>query len=349
MFGGQTVGAKDSKVVKLYIDGRAKSVPTRTGVVRDFLTSNGITLNDQDVVEPAVDAPITGDNFSINVYRSRLVTVVDEDGKTIVARIAEHAPEAIAKKAGLEVHPEDRVSVVPPDKAFKEGVLGEKILVERALPIKLSLYGTVYDVRTHANTVADLARERNIQYTAASVLPSPETKLKANDLVFITDPGKQISVVEEAVPQPIQYVDSADIAIGSTQTREEGRPGKKVVVYEVSPQGVKKALQEIVVLEPVKKVVARGAKPVGGFEGGFEAALARLRSCEGSYSSNTGNGYYGAYQFDIRTWNSYGGYPNAAAAPPLVQDQKAAETYQRRGWQPWPGCTQKLGLQDIYR
>ena len=43
-----------------------------------------------------------------------------------------------------------------------------------------------------------------------------------------------------------------------------------------------------------------------------EAATAndfkRLRMCEsgGNYSINTGNGYYGAYQFDLRTWRGLG-------------------------------------------
>ena len=40
-----------------------------------------------------------------------------------------------------------------------------------------------------------------------------------------------------------------------------------------------------------------------------EAAWAALRSCEshGNYQVNTGNGFYGAYQFDLGTWRSMGG------------------------------------------
>ena len=66
-------------------------------------------------------------------------------------------------------------------------------------------------------------------------------------------------------------------------------------------------------------------------------------------TSDTGNGYYGAYQFDKSTWGNFGGYNNPAQAPADVQDQKAWETYKRRGWQPWPSCKIKMGLQDIYR
>ena len=44
----------------------------------------------------------------------------------------------------------------------------------------------------------------------------------------------------------------------------------------------------------------------------------QLRMCESTnrYDINTGNGYYGAYQFDLSTWRSVGGsgYPNDAIA-----------------------------------
>jgi hypothetical protein len=75
-------------------------------------------------------------------------------------------------------------------------------------------------------------------------------------------------------------------------------------------------------------------------------AFARLRLCEagGNYSTNTGNGFYGAYQYDLGTWNNYGGFKYPHEAPPAVQDAKARETQAARGWSPWPACSRKLGL-----
>jgi hypothetical protein len=74
--------------------------------------------------------------------------------------------------------------------------------------------------------------------------------------------------------------------------------------------------------------------------------FAALRQCEsgGNYSINTGNGYYGAYQFDLGTWRSVGGsgYPNQAS--PATQDALAYRLYQERGWSPWPACSARLGL-----
>ena len=74
--------------------------------------------------------------------------------------------------------------------------------------------------------------------------------------------------------------------------------------------------------------------------------FARLRQCEsgGNYSIDTGNGFYGAYQFDLRTWHGlgYSGKPSNAA--PSTQDQAAQTLQSERGWQPWPACSRKLGL-----
>jgi hypothetical protein len=74
--------------------------------------------------------------------------------------------------------------------------------------------------------------------------------------------------------------------------------------------------------------------------------LAQLRYCEagGIYDRNSGNGYYGAYQYSISTWNNYGGYARADLAPAAVQDEKAMLDIARRGYSPWPACASRLGL-----
>ena len=71
----------------------------------------------------------------------------------------------------------------------------------------------------------------------------------------------------------------------------------------------------------------------------------RLRSCESgnSYTRNSGNGYYGAYQFSASTWHSlgYAGLPHQA--DPATQDQAAQRLLTRSGWGQWPACSRAIG------
>ncbi len=76
--------------------------------------------------------------------------------------------------------------------------------------------------------------------------------------------------------------------------------------------------------------------------------FAKLRQCESGddYSINTGNGYYGAYQFSAGTWRSIGfsGLPHQAS--PATQDAAARALQARSGWGQWPACSRKLGLRN---
>ncbi|TXH41471.1 MAG: hypothetical protein E6Q90_11680 [Actinobacteria bacterium] len=65
-----------------------------------------------------------------------------------------------------------------------------------------------------------------------------------------------------------------------------------------------------------------------------------VKSCESTnnYSTNTGNGYYGAWQFDYPSWHANGGgqfadYPHQAT--PAQQDFVAYTYWLKAGWGPW--------------
>ena len=68
--------------------------------------------------------------------------------------------------------------------------------------------------------------------------------------------------------------------------------------------------------------------------------LQAIAACEsgGNPSTNTGNGFYGKYQFSASTWASVGGSGNPAAASEAEQDKRAAMLYSRTGPSSWPVC-----------
>jgi hypothetical protein len=86
--------------------------------------------------------------------------------------------------------------------------------------------------------------------------------------------------------------------------------------------------------------VAPATRPAAG------DVWAGLRRCEsgGNYAEDTGNGYYGAYQFSAATWHGLGfpGLPSDAS--PAVQDEAAQQLQARSGWGQWPNCSRLLRL-----
>ncbi len=84
----------------------------------------------------------------------------------------------------------------------------------------------------------------------------------------------------------------------------------------------------------------------GSPSGSLAQDFARLRQCESGddYQANTGNGYYGAYQFSLGTWQGLGYSGLPSQAPPSQQDQAAYRLYKQSGWSSWPACSAILGL-----
>ena len=70
-----------------------------------------------------------------------------------------------------------------------------------------------------------------------------------------------------------------------------------------------------------------------------------VRQCEsgGNYSTNTGNGFYGAYQFTMQTWRGLGMSGRPSDASPAVQDRAARRLADQYGMKPWPNCGKRYG------
>lgn len=347
------VAKAGERLVNIYDRGVEKTIVTKARTVREALKLAKISIDErQDVVEPGLDSEMVAEKYNVNIFRARPITIVDGN-KRLKITTAEQTPALIAKAAGLEVFTEDKTTLDKGDNIVVDGA-DTVMKVERASVVNFVLYGKESVVRTHAKTVGELLKDKNITLQkddtlsvdrSARIVPGMKIELWRN--------GKQTVTVEEDVKFQTEKVQDANRDLGYREVKQAGENGKKNVTYEIEMKnGVevsRKEIASVVTKESKKQIEIVGAKSSNTFSGSFSEALSRLRSCEGSYTSNTGNGYYGAYQFDKRTWGKYGGYEVASDAPASVQDQKAWETYKARGWQPWPTCKIKMGLQDIYR
>lgn len=142
---------------------------------------------------------------------------------------------------------------------------------------------------------------------------------------------------------------------GDSKTVTAGKPGTRTVTYRITTvdgkTSARKAVKTVVTSQPVAKVVAVGtkSKPAAPATGGNKPSAdglnwAALAQCEsgGDPATNTGNGFYGLYQFDEQTWHSVGGsgLPHEHSAG--EQTYRAQILYKQRGDSPWPVCGAKL-------
>jgi hypothetical protein len=69
-------------------------------------------------------------------------------------------------------------------------------------------------------------------------------------------------------------------------------------------------------------------------------ALQAIAACEsgGNPRTDTGNGFYGKYQFTLSTWQAVGGSGNPAQASEAEQDRRAAALLAQAGPGQWPVC-----------
>lgn len=280
--GAKTVGPADSHIVNLYVDGKKQVLPSRAPTVRDLLERNQISLKENDVVEPGLDAQINADNYNVNVYRSQPVTIVERtpqgEVNSKLTDSAQQAPSDIAKQAGYTVYPEDKVQMAPASDNLKDGIISQKVVIDRATPVNLNLYGNAIPTRTQAKTVGELLDEKQIKpIEGDTVTPSKDTAITPNMQVFVLSHGKQIDSREEVIPMPVETVNDPALPVGTNQVKQEGRPGKKLVTYEVELQNGKevgrKMIQEVVAEEPIKQIVNKGTKVVETRISGDKSAL----------------------------------------------------------------------------
>ncbi len=249
----------DTHVVIISHDDIEQTIPTRENTVGKILERANVKINQGDVVEPELDTEVVSDNFRINVYRAVPVTVVD-GGRKIFAYSAAKTPRSIVKQAGIEVYPEDRLDLLPAENFLVEGSIGQRLVVKRATAVNLNLYGTQLELRTQAETVEELLKEKNIKLSEGdTVQPVITARLKSNDQVFVLREGIKIEFVRETIPMPKQIIEDENLSFGTQVLRQQGAAGRRLVTYQVNQNTGERRKIQVVTIEPaVTQIIARG-------------------------------------------------------------------------------------------
>lgn len=350
--------ASNERIITVYHDGIEQTVVTDAPTVGGVLQRAEIAVGPSDLVEPATSTQLTAPSYNINVYRARPVTVVDESQRFTV--ITPHTSAVkIAEAAKLTLYSEDVTKLDRIDNFLADDGFGLKLTIDRSTPLTMVLYGKQQSIRTQAATVGDLIKEKGIvlgEQDGTNV--ALNTKVAQDMKLEVWRNGAQTITVEEEVPYNTEFIRNTDLPVGHKEVQKGGEKGKKLVTYEIElingQEVSRNQIQSIMTVQPKTQVeiVGGGSK----FSSNAELLYA-LRICEasGNYQRNSDNGFYGAYQFMVSTWNRVApkvGRPDLVGvrpdqASPADQDFMVIANANLSGGgfaSQHPGCYKKLGL-----
>lgn len=264
--GATTGGAKDTRIVNIYVDGENQTHTTRAKTVGDLLDRLEISTIPEDIVEPSKDAVILEDNTQINVYRARPVDIKD-GSRTLTILSAQRSPRLVVAEAGLKLYPEDKVEINTQDTTLLDSSASEILVVDRSVEVQLTIYGILTKFRTTADTVGELLAEHDIplkdgETTQPADINTPITK---NLLVSVNKPGVKTLAIKESLPYGQETKTDPELTVGESRIETEGVAGERAVIYEIEEKdGVEVArreIQTVVIVNPITEVRVKGTKP----------------------------------------------------------------------------------------
>jgi hypothetical protein len=174
---------------------------------------------------------------------------------------------------------------------------------------------------------------------ACAVVAVPSTALAAGPLAAPAPLGQHTTVAAKMRSDAQAGAERRTLRLARTDARIRGH--RLTGAYRVRLDGMTVAelagergrLRDAIARE---RRTARAARTAGAASPQLEA----IAACEsgGNPSTDTGNGFYGKYQFTQSTWAAVGGSGNPAAAPEAEQDRRAAMLLARAGSGQWPVC-----------
>ncbi|TYL45366.1 DUF348 domain-containing protein [Nocardioides sp. BGMRC 2183] len=348
---GTTLGYQSMKTtVTLSVDGEEREVSLMGGDVADVLEAEGIDVGDRDVVQPDLSEEVSDGSKVSVLYAKPIELTVDGETSThwVTATDVEGALDQIGP-----AYTDSRLSTSRDLDIDRDGTSIEVVTPKK---LTLALAGKKPVTRTiTALTVKDALKELDIEVDQHdSISPRPKAMLADGDRLVFTD----VEVTKKKVSDEafdvatIEREDSSSLEGTETVVRE-GKSGLRDATYRVVTRNgevVRRVLLTTdVTSKPVARIVEIGTKEetvTANYAGG-NTVWDQLAQCEsgGNWAINTGNGYYGGLQFNLGTWQSYGGsgmpHENSREQQIAIAEKVRAAT---GGYGSWPACAASLGL-----
>lgn len=337
--------------VTLSVDGQTREVTSRGATVGDVLDDEGIEVGAHDLVAPALDEPVEeGTLINLRIGKPLELTV---DGQTTTQWVTATDVGSALGELGRSFT-DARLSLNR-GLSVPRGGLDLEVVTPKQLTLKLEGRKKV-SRNLSALTVEQALEQMGITLTQHDkVKPGPKQVLADGDTIVFTDiRWKTKKVTGESIGFDTIESDDDTMTEGTTSVTRSGATGMRDVTYRLifrnGELDKKIELKQRVTDAPVDELVSVGtAAPevaAPNFAGGSTVwdALARCES-GGNWSINTGNGYYGGLQFNLGTWQAYGGSGlpsnNSRETQIAIAEKVRAAS---GGYGAWPGCAASLGL-----
>lgn len=349
--------------VELSVDGRSTQVTTMGGTVRSVLEARDLELGPRDRVAPGLDERVE-DGTRISVLYGREVSLVVDGEPETYWVTATDVSSALGQLG--RTYAEAELSVSRSASIGRQG-LAMAVTTPKRVTVQVGRKEPLTR-RFTVSTVAELLSELGVGVDPLDrVRPAPSAELEDGDRVKVT----RVTVVEKTkTGEPVDFesVEREDDTTleGETTEIQPGVLGRRDATYRLRfVNGELKArnlIDQVLVRAPQRRIVEVGtqepppeevAAPATSAPATSAPAVAggsvwdALAGCEsgGNWSINTGNGYYGGLQFNLGTWQSYGGSGLPSANSREAQIAVATRLRDATGgYGSWPSCSAKLGL-----
>jgi uncharacterized protein YabE (DUF348 family) len=342
---GTTAFVTADKTVTLSIDGHERKVSTFAHTVGDVLDSEGIHVDQHDLVSPMPNQSFKSGETIVVRYGRPLVLTVDGDTRSVwtTARTVDEALMALGVRAkGVYV-----------SASRSRPIQRSGMALDVRLPHQLTFLadGGRHEITTTAITIRSALAEAGVTLGPSDLItPSLQTR-PTDDLVIAVTRVRGRTVVQES-PIKFQTVqrESKDLFKGTTKVLKPGKVGILVKTFRLTYLDKRLAsrhkIDESIAKRPETQIVLVGSKPLPknspSADGLNWAALANCESGGNPKAYNSSGPYYGLYQFSATTWHAVGGVGLPTDAASSEQTYRAQILYKRSGAGQWPVCGKNL-------
>lgn len=249
------------KTVALTVNGEQQDILTHANTVGELLDSHQIVVAKEDFLHPSVNTSIEN-NLSIEWEQARQIEIT-VDGEIQTLTTTDDLVSEILAKANVSVTEHDAITPA----ADAEVGPKNKIAIEKAFEVTLLDGNEEKKVWSTSTTVADFLKLYNIQLSEFDRVKQKMDELVVpNSEIQVVRVEKVTDVVEEETNFAVETKKEDSLLKGKEKIVQDGANGTVSRTYEVVKENGKEVsrnmVNEKIIKEPTKKVVAVGTKVV---------------------------------------------------------------------------------------